>query len=55
MLFKDCEWKDGWMDGRTDGQTDDDDADADADEDDDADDRRRVITIPHLEPSAQVS
>ena len=40
MLFKDCE--------RTDGQTDDDGADDD-------DDGRWVITIAHLEPSAQVS
>ena len=40
MLFKDCER----TDGRTDGQTDDND-----------DNGRWVITIPHLEPSAQVS
>ena len=42
MLFKDCE--------RMDGQTDDDEADATDD-----DDGQWVITIPHLEPSAQVS
>ena len=41
MLFKDCERTDGW--------TDDDDAAADDD------DGRWVITIAHLEPSAQVS
>ena len=39
MLFKDCERTDGWT-------NEDDDAD---------DDRLWVITIAHLEPSAQVS
>ena len=39
---------DGWMDGWADGQTD-------RQMDGEMDDRRRVITITHPEPLAQVS